>query len=475
MKVLSSTCLLSVLVLSTAACGAEAFDDAIKRAASDYTERLRQASDKLSETRERIARERAPLLTAQGAAEERIIAAESEITRLDTAQEQSQEKHRQALRDADALRKNLTYLGTLGRDSLKAFDDGVSVAERQLLAGPLQIWQEKFADSASAPESESAVEVADFLLQRVQQALGGYPAPGTSLVGDGNQVVKGTFAFVGPVTYFQPDGGGSAGEVRSREGLPHPVSYVLSGWKPADAAAFFAGKPGTLMADATAGKALRLRETKGTVWQHIQKGGVVAYAILGVGLLALLMTLQKLRDLSRLAVDQPAAVERFLATLGGAHGERQPAVGALLATTRELFSVGLRHRHQPKEILEEHLYAVLLRQRLHYERWLPLLAVIATAAPLMGLLGTVTGLVKTFALINVFGTGNAGKLASGISEVLVATELGLMVAIPTLVAHGFLSHRIQKNLSLLERYALEFVTAVETDKPRAAVEESTPV
>jgi biopolymer transport protein ExbB len=127
---------------------------------------------------------------------------------------------------------------------------------------------------------------------------------------------------------------------------------------------------------------------------------------------------------------------------------------------------------RPKELLEEHLYAVLLRQRLHYERWLPLLAVIATAAPLMGLLGTVTGMVRTFALITVFGTGNAGKLASGISEVLVATELGLMVAIPTLIAHGFLSHRIHKNLALLERYALEFVTVVQPDQDRAEAAES---
>ena len=73
-------------------------------------------------------------------------------------------------------------------------------------------------------------------------------------------------------------------------------------------------------------------------------------------------------------------------------------------------------------------------------------------------------MVRTFALITVFGTGNAGKLASGISEVLVATELGLIVAIPTLIAHGFLAHRIQRNLSLLERYALEFITATETAK-----------
>jgi biopolymer transport protein ExbB len=204
------------------------------------------------------------------------------------------------------------------------------------------------------------------------------------------------------------------------------------------------------------------------VWQHIQKGGVVSYAILGVGALALLMTLQKLRDLSQMAVSSPEEVEACLAALvAGKQGEAEHAVGRLAATTRELYEAGLRYLGRPKELLEEHLVAVLLRQRLHFERWLPLLAVIATAAPLMGLLGTVTGMVRTFALITVFGTGNAGKLASGISEVLVSTELGLMVAIPTLVAHGFLSYRIQKNLSLLERYAAEFVTAAQPDSSAA--------
>jgi biopolymer transport protein ExbB len=222
---------------------------------------------------------------------------------------------------------------------------------------------------------------------------------------------------------------------------------------------------GTIMADASAGKALRLKETKGTLWEHINKGGMVAYAILGVGLLSAFMILQKMHDLSQMAVDKPEAVQRFVETVArGARAEAQQAVGSLQATTRELFTVGLRHLDQPKEILEEYLYAVLLRQRLHYERRLPLLAVIAVASPLMGLLGTVTGMVRTFALITVFGTGNAGKLAGGISEVLVATELGLMVAIPTLVAHGFLAHRIQKNLSLLERYAVEFVAAAQEAK-----------
>jgi biopolymer transport protein ExbB len=177
-----------------------------------------------------------------------------------------------------------------------------------------------------------------------------------------------------------------------------------------------------------------------------------------------------------MGIDSPATVARILEVVStGFVAEAERQLKMLKPTTRQLFAEGLRSIDQPKVILEEKLQAVLLEQRLHFERRLPLLAVIATAAPLMGLLGTVVGMVKTFALITVFGTGNAAKLSSGISEVLVATELGLVVAIPTLVAHGFLAHRIQKNLSLLERYALQFSTAVEMakvnlgDEPRREV------
>jgi biopolymer transport protein ExbB len=467
--------LLSGLLLATTVRAADTFDEALGRASLEYAKRLGTANAELTQTRVRIAGEKAPLLKTMRAAEDRIITAEQEITRLDTAQNESRDNRRRLSRDAETLRKNESYVSTLAHDSLKAFSDGLAPGEGQRLSAQIQVLQQTFEDPSRSVDGKVAMDVADFLLQRMQQSLGGYAAAGSAMIGEDNQVIKGTFAFMGPETYFRADQGGVFGTVRAREGAPFPVTYGLSNWEPAAADSFFQGKPGTIMADASAGKALRLRETKGTIWQHIQKGGVVAYAILGVGLIATLMVLQKIRDLSKMAVDSPETVEGFLTTLAaGTRTEAHKAVGSLQATTRELFTIGLRHINQPKAILEEHLYAVVLRQRLHYERWLPLLAVIATAAPLMGLLGTVTGLVRTFALITVFGTGNAGKLASGISEVLVATELGLMVAIPTLVAHGFLSHRIQKNLSLLERYALEFVTAAQPDKNRAPVKESIP-
>ena len=465
--------LLVPVLLTVALRGAESVDDAMKRAALDYGQRLGEANAELIQTRDRIAAEKAPLLQAMRAAEDRIAAAEAVITRLETDQEHAQENHRRLGKDADVLRKNESYLNTLAHDSLVAFEAGLLPGERQFLPAKFSALQEGFGNPAKLAGAQGALETAGLLLDRVQLALGGYTVAGTSLIDGDSRMVPGTFAFAGPEVFFRSEQGGPAGTVRMREGSEHPVTYVLTGWKPAAAEAFFQGRLGAFPADASAGKALRLKETKGTVWQHINKGGVVSYAILAVGLVAFLMILQKLRDLSQMAVDSPETVQRCLATIAAAQ-PAEPAVGALQLTTRELFTAGLRHVDEPREQLEERLTAVLLSQRLHYERWLPLLAVIATAAPLMGLLGTVTGMVRTFSLITVFGTGNAGKLASGISEVLVATELGLLVAIPTLVAHGFLSQRIQRNLSLLERYALEFVTAAQARKSREQAEESIP-
>lgn len=462
--------LLTTLLLPAA----ESIDDAMKRAALEYGQRLRSANDELIQTRDRIAKEKTPLLQARRAAEDRIIAAEMEINRLETLQEQFTEDHRKLVKEADTVRKNQNYLATVARDSLSAYGDGLIPAEKQFLPAALEQLREGFAETTKSPGVARTVDAANLLLAQVRQSLGGYRAAGQSLLEGDTKLVAGTFAFVGPEAFFRADQGGS-GTVRLREGNGTAVTYLLPEWKSAAADAFFQGKGGAILADASAGKALRLKETKGTVWQHVNKGGVVSYAIIAVGIFALTLIVLKMIDLSRMRVDQPPAVQRCLETIAaGTAQDAEQAVRSLRTTTQEIFATGLRFRNETKEQLEERLTAVLLRQRLYYERRLPLLAVIATAAPLMGLLGTVTGMVRTFTLITVFGTGNAGKLASGISEVLVATELGLMVAIPSLVVHGFLSQRIQKNLSLLERYALEFVTTVRAEKPKIPAKESIP-
>ncbi len=462
---LSRTTLLFATLLSVPTFAADDVDAVTARAKEEYLQRLAEASAQWAETRQRITDEKAPLLTALRAAEERIVAAEGDRARIETRLENAKEQRRQLQKERDPVQKNLGYASTLAHDALVAIQDGLAPGERDLVGGPLQQVLDRFDATTRASSAEATADALDFMTQSIKRSLGGYQAPGSAVLADTNELVEGTYAFAGPDAFFATAARDAFGVVRNRENVEHPFLYRMDDWNAAEANAFFQGERGTMMADTTGGKALRLQETKGTMLEHIERGGVVSYAIIGVGLLSLLLILNKTYDLLHLKVDQPPQVNAFLRQLHEVPpAERAALLGSIRSGTRELLATGLHHLDQPKQALEEYLWAVLMRIRLHYERRLPLLAVIAVAAPLMGLLGTVTGMVRTFALITVFGTGNAGNLASGISEVLVATELGLVVAIPSLVAHGYISNRIQRKLALLERYSLQFVTAAQRGK-----------
>ena len=94
------------------------------------------------------------------------------------------------------------------------------------------------------------------------------------------------------------------------------------------------------------------------------------------------------------------------------------------------------------------------------DKFLTILSVSAGAAPLLGLLGTVMGIIKTFEMIGIYGTGDANRLAGGISEALVTTEMGLIVAIPALIWHAVLNRRLRKIVSNLEKAMLSFINAL---------------
>lgn len=466
MKILPA--LIASLTLAGAAASAATLEETLQASTTDYRARVTRAAEELNRTRARIDAEKAPLLTQLRAMEDRVVSVQSELTRLETRRADSTETRRKLIQELEATRKVTSYAATLAHDALKSVTDGLAPGETEHDSEALQALQQRLDDSAAGANGTTALEVAEHLLARTERALGGYRTEGSAVAADTNEVLRGQFAFVGSETFFRSTDGRHVGAVRARDGAKLPASYALPEWSQTSASTFFAGQPGTILADASGGKALRLQETSGTLWDHVRKGGVVAFAIIGVGAFALLMILQKIRDVSQMGLEPAENYQKFLALVArGANAEAEQAARSLKSSTRELALVGLRSAAETKIILEERLQAVLLAQRLHFERRLPLLAVIATAAPLMGLLGTVVGMVKTFALITVFGTGNAGKLSSGISEVLVATELGLAVAIPTLIAHGFLAQRIQKNLLLLERQALEFTTAVEVARTAA--------
>jgi biopolymer transport protein ExbB len=130
----------------------------------------------------------------------------------------------------------------------------------------------------------------------------------------------------------------------------------------------------------------------------------------------------------------------------------------------DVLLAGVQHAREEKELLEEVLYEKLLGAQPKLERMLAFVALTAAAAPLLGLLGTVTGMIRTFKLITVFGTGDAKQLSSGISEALITTEFGLYIAVPALLAHALLARLAKGKLSDIEQTSVAFVNGLESPK-----------
>ena len=109
------------------------------------------------------------------------------------------------------------------------------------------------------------------------------------------------------------------------------------------------------------------------------------------------------------------------------------------------------------ESMEEKINEAVLKERPDIEAGLSLLKIIAMVAPLLGLLGTVTGMIITFQMITLFGAGDPKAMAGGISQALITTVLGLVVAIPTVLMHTLVNGKAQRILHVLEEQSAGIV------------------
>jgi biopolymer transport protein ExbB len=459
-------CLLyPLLTLTLAAQPSSEFEAKLETVAAAYRDRIATVTQELTDTRSRIAEEKVPLLNRLRAAEDRLLLLRAELNRqrILSGNLEKEKMHRE--QEAEAQKLNISFFANTAAEGLSTWSNSVGRLGPGEQAALIADLRSRLDPAHQRPDLNAAVETAEHIFARMQTALGGHTLPGVAVSAETRDLAQGQFVLLGPATLFVSEDASAFGTVRMRDSGDTPLVHALPGWEADEARQLATGQSAVVPVDITGGKALQLSQNQGTWFDHLRKGGTVGYFILGIGTFALVVAILKLLELRKFSVDSPAATQGLLKHItanGGA--DTQPLLARLQATSRDLFATGLLHLAKPREVIEEHLNAFILRERLQHERGLPMLAVIAAAAPLLGLLGTVVGMVKTFTLITVFGTGNAAKLSSGISEALVTTELGLSVAIPALILHGFLSYRTQKNLSLLERYAVEFVAASEDHK-----------
>ena len=153
------------------------------------------------------------------------------------------------------------------------------------------------------------------------------------------------------------------------------------------------------------------------------------------------------------------------------HQDKQ-LTAAHIATVRKssplgrMLAAGLVNRSHTREVMKEAIEEEG-RQVVHQlERYLNTLGTIATISPLLGLLGTVIGMIKVFAAITSSGVGNPSVLAGGISEALITTAAGLSVAIPAVIFHRYLSGRVDKIVVSMEEQALKMVEVMQGERER---------
>jgi biopolymer transport protein ExbB len=176
--------------------------------------------------------------------------------------------------------------------------------------------------------------------------------------------------------------------------------------------------------------------------ERINQGGLIGYIILLIGGITLLFAIYKY-------------VSLFL--LGRAVGEQLTSSSYGDNPLGRVLSVGETHMKDAIDRLELKLAESIMAERPAIERGISFVKIVSVVAPLAGLLGTVTGMIITFQQITLFGTGDPKIMAGGISQALVTTVLGLVVAIPTTLAHSFLQSSARSVVDVLEEQATGIV------------------
>lgn len=423
-------------------------------------QQLEASLAELSRLREEIVMEKIPLSRKLRDLEDELIEVRREYqqtTRLLDSRTLDLSNLRSEIKSRE---QEKSYLANLLNEYIRNFESRLHIAE-------LHRYEEPLEAAKLAPENSNLSDLEIFQTQaglvktsldRLHNALGGDRFDGAAV--DSSGLVKpGTFVLVGPAALFRSEDGESIGTAEQRLGSLEPT--VLGFEDPGQArvaALLVENGSGKFPLDPTLGNAHKIEATKQTLWEHISKGGLTMVPILGLAAAAMLVAIFKWIQLSRLQSPPNEKIQTVLNAVAK-HDASAAAEAAesIHGPAGEMLAAGVEHIREPRDLVEEVMYEKILAAKMKLQSFLPFIAISASSAPLLGLLGTVTGIINTFKLITVFGSGDVKTLSGGISEALITTEFGLIVAIPSLLLHAFLSRKARGMIDRMEKVAVSFI------------------
>lgn len=426
--------------------------------------RLQDSLAELSALRAQIGDERVPMAEQLAGLEAELAKKRETYDQVDKDLAERTQDLSNAQSKVEDLRAQSNYLGNLLNQYSNEFQARLHIAELQRYQEVINKSNLVREDTTKGDGDKFAVqiEMVNASLDKIDDAIGGTRFEGNAVAN--GVLTPGKFVLVGPTALFASADTKSIGMAEEREGQ-EPTILPYSQPEDRDAAASLAiGTGGSFPMDVTLGNAQKVESIEESWWEHVQKGGPIMIPMAVLAGAALLVVL--LKWISMMFVRRPSKKQMALlidrVDQGDFAGAKECAV-EMQGPAGRMLEAGANHLGEPRDLVEEVMFEQMLSSRLKLQGWLPFVAICATSAPLLGLLGTVTGIMGTFALMTEFGTGDPKVLSSGISEALITTEHGLIVAIPSLLLHAFLSRKSRSLLDSMEKMALQFLNHLRSD------------
>ncbi|WP_336366751.1 MotA/TolQ/ExbB proton channel family protein [Marinobacter sp. C2H3] len=201
------------------------------------------------------------------------------------------------------------------------------------------------------------------------------------------------------------------------------------------------------------------------MFELLKAGGIMMVPIVACSILALAIVLERFWSLRVSRVAPPQTINELWRWIKNKdlNGRKLKALQASSPMGRVLAS-GLLNAKHGRDIMKESIEHEASQVIHELERFLNPLGTVATISPLLGLLGTVIGMIEVFADIQTAGVGKAGNLAGGISQALITTAAGLSIAIPALICHRYFIRRVDELVVNMEQEAVKLVEVVHGDR-----------
>ena len=204
----------------------------------------------------------------------------------------------------------------------------------------------------------------------------------------------------------------------------------------------------------------------------LRAGGPIMIPLGICSVLALAIIAERFWNLRDAKVLPPSEVERIRLLIDqGEFARAEEYAASRPGPLNNILLAALEARREPRDLIREVVRDAGRQEVPTLERYLGPLGTIASVSPLLGLLGTVLGMIRVFAVISQQGVGQADALAGGISEAMITTATGLAIAIPTLAAYNFYVGKAEGMILEIERLVLEFIKLILARREQDAVRE----